>query len=206
MLNASPYDGSFVYYEGQYWCIDCLIQKRTSSRTKKDKWQSEEADSKIASLRIETEVHLHSLISKDALYDYIDQYYAPSFVPTRFYEKMASIFDGTYKGLKVPIPPEDLLDMLQRKVGFLEKQAVKKWGNTPPEPMSRINYDLAIVINKYDSYLAWKKKSEIESAQAKQHAEEREQSVQYVYVPTPHAQQQDSSQVDIGSILDDLFD
>lgn len=202
MFDASPYDGSFVYYDKNYWCRDCLVKKRTSPRTKKDKWNIQEVDERIKSLQVETESHLNAVISKDALYEYIDQYYAPSFVPKRFYEKMASIFDGTYKGLKVPVPPEDLLDMLKRKVNYLEKQALKKWGTTPPDPMSRINYDLAIVINKYDSYLSWKKKNEIETAQAKQQAEEREQSVQYVYTAV-HAPKQDD--VDIGSILDDLF-
>lgn len=206
VLNASPYDGSFVFYDGKYWCVDCLVTKRTSPKTKKDKWLPEEVNAKIETLKKETEVHLHSIVSKDSFYEYLDQYYAPSFVPKRFYEKMASIFDGSYKGLKVPIPPEDLLDMLQQKQSYLEKQAIKKWGDNPPDPISRINYDIAVVISRYDRYLAWKQKNEIETIQAKQQAEEREQSVQYVYHAPQTAPQAVNNELDIGSILEDLFD
>ena len=117
---------------------------------------------------------------------------------------MASIFDGTYKGLKVPVPPEDLLDMLQQKQSYLEKQAIKKWGDNPPEPMSRINYDIAIVISRYDRYLAWRNEKE-----AEQKALEQQMQMQckvVVQVPVVRQQSKNNTEIDISKLIDELFD
>lgn len=206
VLVASPYDNSFVWYDGQYFCVECLIKKRTSTRTKKDRWQPEEANEKIKILINQTQKHLHSIVSKDALYDYLDAYYSPSFVPKKFYEKMASIFDGTYKGLKVPVPPEDLLDMLQQKQSYLEKQAIKKWGDNPPEPMSRINYDIAIVISRYDRYLAWRNEKEAEQKALEQQLQSQCKVQTATHTPKPQQNNKKETEIDISKLIDELFD
>lgn len=205
MLSVSPYDGSFVIYEGGYYCSSCLFEKRTNSRTRKDRWPKEEADAKLAALKKATEDYFHFQETKEKLFEYIEQTYTPSYLAPAFYEKMNSIFDGTLKGLRIPIPPEDILDMFQRQQSKLDKQAIKKWGSAQPVPSVRINYDLAILLNKYDKYLDWKRAKEIETQEAVQNAEERSSTEQYVYI-APQVQHQVSDEVNIASILDDLFD
>ena len=201
--SASPYNGSFVIYEGKHYCVTCLMSKRTNPRTRKDKWNSNEAPAKMAELLEKTKEHYEFLRQKEELFDYIDEYYSPSYIPSSFYAKLDGIFSGTQMGVKRPVPPEHLLDMLQRKANYLEKQAIKKWGSNPPEPMNRLNYDLAIVLSKYDGYLSWLEKQRIDTETAIAAAQERETASQYVYVkPQPKTKEE----VDIGSIIDDLFD
>ena len=70
---------------------------------------------------------------------------------------MDEIFSGIYKGLSKEIPPEDLLDMWKRKKNELDRinnSNSRKGKNLIG--VARINYDLAILLNKYDSYLKWK--------------------------------------------------
>ena len=73
------------------------------------------------------------------------------------WQKLANIYNGTFKGMSVGIPPSDLLDMWQRKIdmlnGFAKKNEVK---GIHMQPEQRLSYDLSILVNKYDSYLRWK--------------------------------------------------
>ena len=156
-LTTLPYSRDFVLYSDEkFYCIDCLIKRRTAPRTKSDKWSKTDAQSKIESLIEQTQDYLTFCSEKEQLNEYIDKKYAPSYVPSSFYNKLNSIFQGTYKGLKRPVPPLDLLEMLQQKEGYLDKVAASKWGADGPDPMSRINWDIAIVLSKYDSFLNWK--------------------------------------------------
>lgn len=60
------------------------------------------------------------------------------------------------------IPMEDILDMWKRKMDFLNKQnqrLIKRNGEI--DGSNLIMYDLAILINKYDSYCKWKEKQKL---------------------------------------------
>ena len=57
---------------------------------------------------------------------------------------------------------EDILDMWKRKMDFLNKQnqkLIKRNGEI--DGSNLIMYDLAILINKYDSYCKWKEKQKL---------------------------------------------
>jgi hypothetical protein len=83
-------------------------------------------------------------------------------LPTYVYQKMEGIFNGTWKDMSCPIPPEHLLDMFQRKQDWLNKIYHKD----NIDGIGRINYDLSVLIGKYRSYLDWLGKKEIENKQA----------------------------------------
>jgi hypothetical protein len=68
---------------------------------------------------------------------------------------MEQIFKGEYKNMSSPIPPEHILDMFQRRQGYLDKIYHKE----KMDGVSRINYDLAVLISKYNGYLEWIEKS-----------------------------------------------
>lgn len=89
----------------------------------------------------------------DTLVVWIQQEYSISFLPKIFYSKMATVANGSYKGLKEPVPYTDLLDMLQRQKPKLDRQLASKKFD---QQLYRFYYDLAVVLNKYDSYKAWK--------------------------------------------------
>ena len=87
---------------------------------------------------------------KDELITWVQEHYDITTIPSFFFLKLASIVNGTYKGLREPITYHELLDMLQRKKRQLDiKLASKKFDNN----LGRLNYDLAVVINQYDSYI-----------------------------------------------------
>ncbi len=89
--------------------------------------------------------------------DWLYRQYEISFLPKYFFMNLDKVYKGTYKNLTKPVPVDDLWDMWQRKMPYLLKvyDKNKRMGKTM-EGVSRINYDLAIVLSKYDSYLAWK--------------------------------------------------
>lgn len=99
----------------------------------------------------------------DGLYDWIKKEYDISYFPKTFFIKMASVANGTHKGLVEPVAYTDVLDMLQRRKKQLDiRLASKKFSSN----LNRFYYDLAVVLNQYDSYKAWKivqenKKAEI---------------------------------------------
>jgi len=65
--------------------------------------------------------------------------------------------------LNKAIPVEDLLDMWQQKMSYLNKINVSNQKNGKQiNGIARINYDLAILLSKYDNYLAWKERKKIE--------------------------------------------
>lgn len=205
--EAPPYDESFVLYDrdGKCWCVSCLREKRTDKRTRKDRWLPEDADAKIASLRASTAKHLQEVFVKEELFEYFDLVYTPFYIPASFYNKLNSIFDGTLHGLSAPVPPEDLLDMFRKKQAWLDRNALKKWSTNQPLPISRLNYDLSILLNSYDEYLQQKRAQEIENQQADKRLQEVAQVPQYVRAVNPVIPNAKPT-VDINSVLDDLFD
>jgi hypothetical protein len=90
------------------------------------------------------------------LYDYIQEKYDITKLPKHFFIKMANIFKGDLDGMLKPIPPEHLYDMWVQKMNYLNK--VYYNNQTKGKKMDsyvRVNYDLAILISKYDNYLKW---------------------------------------------------
>lgn len=91
------------------------------------------------------------------LTDWLYETYDISFMPKHFFINLDKVFKGTYKGLKKPVPVEDLLDMWQRKLPYLTKVYIQnKNKGKDMTGMARINYDLAILLSRYDSYCEWK--------------------------------------------------
>jgi len=84
---------------------------------------------------------------------WIQSEYDIGFLPKMFHVKIASVANGTHKGLKEPVSYIDLLDMLQRRKKQLDLRLVSKKFDTT---LHRFYYDLAVVLNQYDSYKNWK--------------------------------------------------
>jgi len=100
------------------------------------------------------------------LFDYLMDKYSIPKLPKHFFIKMSNIFNGKLEGLNKPIPPEHMYDMWIRKSKYLDKiyQRNASKGNKM-EGYLRLNYDLAIIISMYDSYLSWLDKQKISSAE-----------------------------------------
>ena len=66
------------------------------------------------------------------------------------------ITNGKLEGMTKPIPPEHMYDMWVQKSNYLDKlnmQNISKGKKI--EGYLRVNYDLSVIISKYDDYLKW---------------------------------------------------
>lgn len=153
-------------------------------------------------------------VTQRTVTDWIFQNYEITLLPKYFYMNLSKIAKGKYKGLAKPVPWADLLDMWQRKWSYLEKVHIKnEQQGKRLEGMARINYDLAIVLSKYDSYLAWKAECEAEQKKIiKEHNESEKidytdiqsKTADYTRVGIPRAMYE-TSDVDMEELLDEVY-
>lgn len=120
------------------------------------------------------------------LTDWIYMTYGVSYLSSRFFQKLESIYKGTFQRLNKPCPPEDLLDMWIQKKPYLDKVALRnQQKGMEMSTEQRINYDLAILLSKYDDYLAWKNKMK----NSQEQVQEKQPKVEYEklnHIPASH--------------------
>lgn len=140
---------------------------------------------------------------RDKLIEFIYSEYGITTLPKYFFANLAKIYNGTYsKNLKEPIPVEDLSDMWHKKMDFLNKtyeynmQHGKEMYGT-----QRIAYDLAILINKYDSYKRWKEKQAAIHEQEKYFKAQISKTKAIQQIQSNIQRQQDDN---IDSIIDEI--
>lgn len=95
------------------------------------------------------------------LTDWIYVQYNVSFLPTYVFVNLDKVYKGTYKNLNKAIPVEELFDMWQRKIDYLNQLATynESIGKTMTKA-ERVLYDLAVLLAKYDGYCSWKARQE----------------------------------------------
>lgn len=138
--------------------VDKLVLE---TRSEKEKLLNKEKD--IINKKIESkrrEVNRTESLNK--LIEYFKYNYDVTVFPKYFYIKLAEINRGTYKGITTGIPYEDLLIMFEKKQKDLNRINMSNYnkGNVI-NGLNRINYDLAIIISKYDSFLKWKNSKKV---------------------------------------------
>lgn len=99
---------------------------------------------------------------RKAFFDFVRDTYAPSVIPNRFYAKLQRYVFGTEPTYKGNIPPEYFHDMWQRMLPKLNAidASNRACGKIVEQ---RWNYDLAIVLSRYPSYLAWREKQALQA-------------------------------------------
>ena len=143
---------------------------------------------------------------EDAIYYDKQTYHSSCFInmPTTVWQKLSDIYNGTFKGMSVGIPPEHLLDMWKRKINMLNGIAYRN--KTKGIVMGfdkRINYDLSILINKYDSYLRWLEKQRIIEAEKAVEKSENIVGKSIGYITANKSDRNGSD--DISVLVDDIF-
>ena len=142
---------------------------------------------------------------RNELYEFLFEMYNISFFPNYFYIKMDSIYKGTYKNLNRPVPPEDLIDMWKQKRTYLEKIAEQnRKKGSDISGVNRVNYDLAILLSKYDAYLKWKEQQEIAVAEINESKKRSVEKIEYTDVVRPSGKQTNNVTIDINSMLDEI--
>lgn len=119
---------------------------------------------------------------------------------------MESIYKGTCKNLNRPVPPEDLLDMWKQKRNYLDKVAEQnRKKGTEITGVNRVNYDLAILLSRYDAYLKWKEQQKIAVAEINDSKKRSIEKIEYTDVVRPSGKKQSGNEIiDINSMLDEI--
>lgn len=131
--------------------MEYLLSKHSNTQ-KTIKELNDNARNEIEKIRIESELD-----------SFIKLKYNFRVIPTNIWRKLNSIYKGEYKNINIPIPAEHLLDMWERKnkeLTIIYQNNLKKGKVFTNE--SLFNYDLAILLNQYDSYLKWLEKNKKE--------------------------------------------
>lgn len=182
--------------------IQILFQKLQLEQEEKEKEHLEKEKAKMKSKMLEN----NRVEYRNQFYKYISEEYNIKVIPKYIYKKVATINNGTYKGLSIGIPYEDLLDMFKRKQNFLNKTYDKKAskGETMTQ-IQRINYDLAVIINKYDDYLKWKHQQEILQHNIQKEIEMENSDIKIDYSKIKANTKRDDNEADICDIINDLY-
>lgn len=195
-----------IYYDKKTYHSSCFINicNKRSKMKRADvsqKWTW--VLNNLEHIREESFRHLNLAITKEGVFDFIKDTYDITIIPTTVWQKLGNIYNGTFKGMSVGIPPEHLLDMWKRKIDMLN--GIANRNSTKGITMNtdqRINYDLSILVNKYDSYLKWLEKQKVLEAEKEIEKNENivRKSVGYVAQKA-----NDNNSDDISGLVDDIF-
>jgi len=192
---------NFVYYKKRYYHFDCAVNE-TLDR-KNNKLSKEQCVNKFLDIQKENQKEVEFKIIKDKLFRWLHNTYNTVVLPKTFYVKMNDIFIGKYIGMSKGIPPEDLFDMWKRKKSELDR--INAFNNKKGKVLiggARIQYDLAILLSKYDSYLKWKEQQKIIEQERQQIKADFENKINFnkIYIN----KENDDSSFNISDILDEI--
>ena len=195
-----------IYYDKKTYHSSCFInicnkrsQMKREDVSQKWTWVLNHLDS----IKQESYEHLKLAVAKENVFNFIKDTYDITIIPTTVWQKLSNIYNGTFKGMTYGIPPEHLLDMWKRKIDMLN--GIANRNNTKGRTMNvdqRINYDLSVLVNKYDSYLKWLEKQKI--LEAEKEIEKNENIVGKTIGYVAQKAEKNNSD-DISDLVDDIF-
>ena len=195
-----------IYYDKKTYHSSCFInicnkrsQMKREDVSQKWTWILNHLDS----IKQESYEHLKLAVIKEDVFNFIKDTYDITIIPTTVWQKLSNIYNGTFKGMTYGIPPEHLLDMWERKIDMLN--GIANRNNTKGRTMNvdqRINYDLSVLVNKYDSYLKWLEKQKI--LEEEKEIEKNENIVGKTIGYVVQKAEKNNSD-DISDLVDDIF-
>ena len=195
-----------IYYDKKTYHSSCFInicnkrsQMKREDVSQKWAWVLNHLDL----IKQESYEHLKLAVVKENVFNFIKDAYDITIIPTTVWQKLSNIYNGTFKGMTYGIPPEHLLDMWERKIDMLN--GIANRNNTKGRTMNvdqRINYDLSVLVNKYDSYLKWLEKQKI--LEAEKEIEKNENIVGKTIGYVTQKSEKNNSD-DISDLVDDIF-
>ena len=141
---------------------------------------------------------------KKEFFDYVSYKYNIAVFPKYFFTKVAAINNGTHVSVNKAIPYDDLLFMFKKQESYLDKVRMRNTTlNKELQGIESLNYDLAVIVNLYDSFLEWKhKQAIIESANRQSEDVTRARKINMNKVTK---QAKTSNDDDLSELLDDLY-
>lgn len=200
-----------IYYDKKTYHSSCFI----NICNKRSKMKREDVSMKwtwvlnnIETIKGESYEYLSLAIEKEDVFDFIKDTYDVTIIPTTIWQKLASIYNGTFKGMTFSIPPKHLLDMWKKKIDMLN--GIAERNKTKGKHMNvdqRINYDLTVLVNKYDSYLKWLEKQKIIETENRKKIELKRSDIATSIINTK-ANEGNINQKndDMSDLVDDIFE
>lgn len=222
-------DDELVYYDKHYYHKECFIdwchatknpsKKRQMALMNIDNYIKEAnhnvmelmsakkiGEEDISKFHDEAVKNIEKWFDESDLCHFIREEYDTTSVP---WKKLPQVLNGTYPNLQCAIPAKRLLDMWRRKLDYLKKQNERLISNSDKELTTEniIHYDLAILVNKYDSYLKWLEKQKIIEAENKKKIEIGKTYIATSIINTKANEGNlDQKNDDISDLVDDIFE
>lgn len=165
-----------IFYKKLYYHKACFCELATersqSKRGKPEDWKS--ALNNVFVLEADTAKMLRGLCARDDLNIWLLDHYDISAVPSRFWQVVADLECGKYKGKRCkPVTMETLFGAWkwgQRNLDNIARN--NKMKHTGPQSDDvRIAYDLAVLVSKIPNYLAYEAKMSAVKEDEKQKTE-----------------------------------
>lgn len=212
IIRQTPYSGEFVEYDGGFWHPACLIQKRTAKGTRKDPWDSDPKaiSEKLDALRKQTREKIQIVQDKEKLYQHLTTQYGAYFLPKQFFVRLEQVFDGTFPGLYVAIPPAELLLFWHSQQSYLNEKSAQYPPSVLDDPLRHLSYDLAILLSRYNKFLREKRRNDAENARAaeqyQQYMEDSKAASQIAISESASPIDDMNENSDLSDVLGTLFD
>lgn len=195
-----------IYFDKKYYHSSCFEsmanQKAASKRGKPAMWQ--EALDNIWALEADTKKMLEHFWAKDDLNTWLLDHYDIVMVPSRFWQIIADLESGKYKGKNCK--PIDIIQLCKMWIWgqrHLDKIALgnKSKLNGPTNDVDRLRYDLAILISHLADYK--KHVAKVQAQEAERQLRQKETvKVDYSKIKTVN---KTNGLDDISDLLDDII-
>lgn len=154
-----------IAFEKKYYHSACFekmaAEKAASKRGKPQMWQ--EALDHLWELEAETKKTLEKYVAQDGLNKWLLEHYDIVMVPNRFWQILADLENGKYKGKHCnPVKMETLYGCWkwgQKKLNEIN-QYNKANNKGPANDEARIMYDLAVLVGKVPQFLKYKEQQQ----------------------------------------------
>ena len=197
-----------IKFESSYYHYDCFLNacaRKSKRNNASPKWGLALTD--LDDIQEKTKKHLNTLITKDEIFQFMLEHYDTNVVPVSIFNKLEDIYHGRWRGLGCCIPPEDILDRWKRKMDYLIKVRMKNVTlGKDMDAAQQINYDISVLINKYDSYLKWKEQNKIIEQEVNKVHTDILKTVDLDKLSKITQNHQKEEDDDMDALLDELFD
>lgn len=209
---------TFFYDKTGFYHKDCFVEKK---KNQKRPWTddllraffdkvNDTTDKKIGDLlsKKREQDHNRELAhikqeEKKILFDHIRDTYAPAVVPSSFYSKLTQLISGNYYKYRGSIPPLELYDMWVLAKPRLDKIIAEKEAKGC-DMSQRWNYDLAVLLAQYPSYLERKERLASIRSESEDKAKENLTETVLKRMKTAPKQSKNENEIDINAILDEI--
>lgn len=208
-ISKNNVDDAIFYDKKSYHrkCFIDICNKRANMKRENvaEKWQWVLRN--IENIQIESREHFFKAVDKEEVNQFILEEYDLSIIPSSVWQKLGSIYSGTFRGMSIGISPNELIDMWRRKIDYLNK--VANQNVTKGKVMNseqRINYDLSILVNKYDGYRKWKENQKKLNSNNSNRVEKNKNSLSMSIINEASYRNTKNNDAEISDLVDDIFD